>query len=111
MENRNAKTIAENMREHAFYYGFYSDDDSRELLELAGMLEEWEEAFDKADVLKRAAEFLDVKIDPIEDFQGTAAALYDGGWRADEKEEIMEEYGISSWEADQICEYLEEFAQ
>lgn len=34
------------------------------------------------------------------------AALYDGGWRSEDKEELMSEYGFSEEEAEEICEAL-----
>ena len=38
----------------------------------------------------------------------TACNLYDGGWRAEDKEFLMDEYGISEEEAELLCEYLAE---
>lgn len=44
--------------------------------------------------------------------QGTtsyaSAMLYDGGWRASDKDELMEEYGLTSEEAETICNELAE---
>ena len=37
----------------------------------------------------------------------TACNLYDGGWRASDKDLLMEEYGITSEDAELICEALE----
>lgn len=39
--------------------------------------------------------------------QYSAANLYAGGWRADEKEDIIEEYGLTEEEAKEICDELE----
>lgn len=36
----------------------------------------------------------------------SAAALYDGGWRAEDRDELVAEYGLSEEEADAICEDL-----
>lgn len=47
----------------------------------------------------------------LKDVQASAAALYDGGWRAGDKEELMAEYGLSEEEAESVCQYLEEFAK
>ena len=47
----------------------------------------------------------------LKDVQASAAALYDGGWRAKDERELMAEYGLSEEEADIICQYLEEFAK
>lgn len=36
-----------------------------------------------------------------------AAALYDGGWRKEDHDDLMKEYELTEEEADQICEELE----
>lgn len=41
----------------------------------------------------------------------SAAALYDGGWRFDDKDQLVEEYGFSEEEAANVCEYLKEFEE
>lgn len=38
--------------------------------------------------------------------QDQAVALYDGGWRSDDRDELVQEYGLSDDEADRIVEYL-----
>lgn len=45
----------------------------------------------------------------IDDVESSAAALYDGGWRSDDREELIAEYQLSSDEADAICEKLKEY--
>ena len=45
----------------------------------------------------------------IKDIESSAAALYDGGWRADDREELIAEYQLSEEEADAICEKLKEY--
>ena len=35
-----------------------------------------------------------------------AASLYDGGWRAADREQMIEEYELTEDEADGICELL-----
>lgn len=40
------------------------------------------------------------------DIQASASALYDGGWRAGDKEQLMAEYGLSTAQAESICELL-----
>jgi hypothetical protein len=45
----------------------------------------------------------------MKDFETSAAALYDGGWRATDKEELIEEYDLTEEEASKICELLEEY--
>lgn len=37
----------------------------------------------------------------------TAPALYDGGWRAEDRDEMKHEYDFSDKELDIICEELE----
>lgn len=36
----------------------------------------------------------------------TAAALYDGGWRQDDREALMAAYDMTAEEAEQICAEL-----
>ena len=43
--------------------------------------------------------------------QSMAAALFDGGWKAEERAELIAEYDLSSEVADQICDLLLEYAQ
>lgn len=43
------------------------------------------------------------------DYRTCAAALYDGGWRAEDKDDLMEEYKLTEKEATKICEILTEF--
>ena len=38
----------------------------------------------------------------------SAASLYNGGWRADDKADLMEEYYLTESEADEICKELAE---
>jgi hypothetical protein len=45
----------------------------------------------------------------IKDIESSAAALYDGGWRSDDREELIAEYQLSEDEADAICEKLKEY--
>ncbi len=40
------------------------------------------------------------------DHQSIAAALYDGGWRTDDENELRQEYDFSQDDAAKICEYL-----
>lgn len=37
-----------------------------------------------------------------------AGPLYDGGWRAEDREQLISEYGLSEDEADIICARLSE---
>ena len=43
------------------------------------------------------------------DYRSSAAALYDGGWRAEDKEDLIAEYQFTEEEADELCEILAEF--
>lgn len=49
------------------------------------------------------------KIWEVADIQSMAAALYDSGWRAEEKEDLAAEYDLSEAEAVAICEILAEY--
>jgi hypothetical protein len=42
----------------------------------------------------------------LKDVQSIAAALYDGGWRAADREQLIAEYELDVAEADAICEKL-----
>lgn len=42
------------------------------------------------------------------DIEASAAALYDGGWRKKDKEQLMEEYELSKEEAEALCSKLAE---
>ena len=45
----------------------------------------------------------------IENLEDSALALYDGGWRSDDKEELMIEYELTENEAFKICQLLDNF--
>lgn len=40
------------------------------------------------------------------ELEDVAASLYDGGWRAEDRAEMVSEYGLTTEEASQICELL-----
>jgi hypothetical protein len=40
---------------------------------------------------------------------GSAAALYDGGWRAEDKDQLVEEYQMTEDEAEKVCKELEKY--
>lgn len=40
--------------------------------------------------------------------QYSAASLYDGGWRAEDRDQLISEYGLTADEADEICKELAE---
>lgn len=43
------------------------------------------------------------------DYRACAAALYDGGWRAEDRDELIEEYILTEDEVSEICEILAGF--
>jgi hypothetical protein len=45
------------------------------------------------------------------DIRSSAAALYDGGWRAEDRDELVSEYNLTAKEADEICEMLASFEE
>ena len=45
----------------------------------------------------------------MKDITLAAAALYDGGRRAEDKEELMSEYELTEEEAAQLCKALADF--
>lgn len=42
----------------------------------------------------------------LTDYRSMGASLYDGGWRAEDHDELMQEYGFTEWEVGKICEVL-----
>ena len=47
----------------------------------------------------------------FKDYESSAAALYDGGWRSEDKDQLMSEYDMTEEEADEVCEYLKRFEE
>lgn len=47
----------------------------------------------------------------IHDFHETAAALYDGGWRPEDREQMIAEYNLNETDADSICTLMESFGK
>ena len=43
----------------------------------------------------------------LKDIESCAAALYDGGWRSADRDELLAEYDLTDTEADAICAELE----
>lgn len=43
--------------------------------------------------------------------QYSAASLYDGGWRAEDRDQLIEEYDLTAEEADEICKGLREIEE
>lgn len=42
----------------------------------------------------------------MNDIQRAASNLYDGGWRAEDRDQLIKEYELTEEEADAICEEL-----
>ena len=47
----------------------------------------------------------------ISDIATSAAALYDGGWRADDRDRLITEYDLTVEDADAICEALQDIEE
>lgn len=47
----------------------------------------------------------------MKDAWGAAASLFDGGWRAEDREELIREYELTEEEANEICYFLSDFAK
>lgn len=47
----------------------------------------------------------------IQDITSSAAALCDGGWRASDRDQLIEEYNLHPDDADAICEKLAEYEE
>ena len=47
----------------------------------------------------------------ISDIATSAAALYDGGWRAEDRAQLITEYDLTSDEADALCEALQDIEE
>ena len=47
----------------------------------------------------------------LKDVQSSAAALYDGGWRAADLEQLISEYELNADDADAICAELEKMEE
>ena len=45
------------------------------------------------------------------DYEQVAASLYDGGWRAEDAEELQQEYKLTDEEMSSILKELERFEQ
>ena len=42
----------------------------------------------------------------MKDYESMAAALYDGGWRAEDKEQLKKEYDLTDEDAERIVDLL-----
>ena len=47
----------------------------------------------------------------MNEIQTSAAYLYDGGWRKEDKEQLIAEYGLSEEDAQKICAELARFEE
>ena len=47
----------------------------------------------------------------MKSFEDAAASLFDGGWRAEDKKELVEQYELTDEEAEKIIQYLIEYEE
>ena len=47
----------------------------------------------------------------MKDALSAAASLFDGGWRAEDREDIIREYDLTEEEANEICKFLADFSE
>lgn len=47
----------------------------------------------------------------ISDIATSAAALYDGGWRAEDRDQLITEYDLTLEDADALCEALQDIEE
>ena len=47
----------------------------------------------------------------LSELEYAASALYDGGWRAEDKEQLIKEYYLDSEYTERICELLRRYAR
>ena len=47
----------------------------------------------------------------ISDIAASAAALYDGGWRAEDRDQLITEYVLTLEDAEAICEALKDIEE
>lgn len=47
----------------------------------------------------------------ISDITTSAAALYDGGWRAEDRDQLITEYDLTLEDAEAICELLKDMEE
>lgn len=47
----------------------------------------------------------------ISDITTSAAALYDGGWRAEDRDQLITEYVLTLEDAEAICELLKDMEE
>lgn len=47
----------------------------------------------------------------ISDIATSAAALYDGGWRAEDRDQLITEYVLTLEDAEAICEALKDIEE
>lgn len=45
------------------------------------------------------------------DFTSSAAALFDGGWRSEDKDDLIQEYDITEEEAETLCTILASYEE
>ena len=47
----------------------------------------------------------------LTDVQACASALYDGGWRSEDRDDIIDLYNLSEDDADAVCDLLKDYAK
>ena len=47
----------------------------------------------------------------LRDISSSAAALFDGGWRYADKNDLMEEYDLTEEEVNEICDELQKIEE
>lgn len=47
----------------------------------------------------------------MRDYATMVASLYDGGWRTEDREQLVSEYNLTAEDADNICKALEEMEE
>lgn len=47
----------------------------------------------------------------MRDYTSMVASLYDGGWRAEDRDQLVSEYNLTAEEAEEICKLLEDMEE
>jgi len=47
----------------------------------------------------------------LKKLQASASALFDGGWRSKDKEQLIQEYNLTEDEVDILCKELEKYVE
>ena len=86
-------------------WGVFDEDeaivDMEQIIWLSG---EWETPVE--DLMEQVEEVKAIGREKTMNNQYSAASLYDGGWRAEDRDQLISEYGLTADEADDICKEL-----